>query len=124
LLKQATQAFMFKKIHTIQDVQPAVADVKEIRFNRQPNGITIGRYIFTDSNTFNVAEALECRGIAFDDNGQIVSRPLHKFFNAGEKEWLTPDRLLKREAAGEVAAIFEKVDGSMIASAFFDGQLH
>lgn len=115
---------MFKKINSINDLQLAVAGIKEIRFNRQPNGITIGCYMFMDSKTFELPEALECRGIAFDDAGMIVSRPLHKFFNAGEKDWLTPDRLLEREAAGEVAAIFEKVDGSMIASAWFNGQLH
>ena len=115
---------MFKQINSINDLQPAVAEIKEIRFNRQPNGITIGCYMFMDSKTFELPEALECRGVAFDEAGQIVSRPLHKFFNAGEKEWLAPDRLLERESAGEVAAIFEKVDGSMIASAWFDGQLH
>ena len=115
---------MFKQINSISDLQPAVVEIKEIRFNRQPNGITIGCYMFMDSKTFELPEALECRGVAFDDAGKIVSRPLHKFFNAGEKEWLAPDRLLEREAAGEVAAIFEKVDGSMIASAWFDGQLH
>ena len=104
---------MFKQINSINDLQPAVAEIKEIRFHRQPNGITIGCYMFMDSKTFELPEALECRGIAFDDAGQVVSRPLHKFFNAGEKEWLAPDRLLEREAAGEVAAIFEKVDGSI-----------
>lgn len=77
-----------------------------------------------DSKTFDLPQALECRGVAFDGNGLIVSRPLHKFFNAGEKEWLALDRLLERESAGEIAAIFEKVDGSMIASAWFDGKLH
>lgn len=115
---------MFKQINSINDLQPAVAEVKEIRFNRQSNGVTIGCYMFMDSKTFELPESLECRGVAFDDAGQIVSRPLHKFFNAGEKEWLAPDRLLEREAAGEVAAIYEKVDGSMIASSWFGGQLH
>lgn len=114
----------FKTINQIGDVLDAVSEIKEIRFNRQPNGITVGCYMFMDSKTFELPEAVECRGIAFDDAGQIVSRPLHKFFNAGEKEWLAPDRLLEREAAGEVAAAFEKIDGSMIATAWFDGALH
>jgi RNA ligase len=42
----------------------------------------------------------------------------------GEKEWLTPERLLEQESAGEIAAFYEKLDGSMIASAYFEGQLH
>lgn len=122
--QQACNDSMFKNIHTIADVQQAVADVKEIRFHKQPNAVTIGCYMFMDSNTFEIPEAIECRGIAFDADGLIVSRPLHKFFNAGEKEWLSPDKLLAREADGEVAAIFEKVDGSMIASAWVNGELH
>jgi RNA ligase len=69
-------------------------------------------------------EALECRGIAFDEAGQIVSRPLHKFFNVGEKEWLSPEKLLEREAAGDIAAVLEKIDGSMIASCYSNRQLH
>ncbi len=114
---------MFKTITNIDDLRPAVDDVKEIKFNRQPNGITIACYMFMDSKTFDIPEAVECRGIAFDESGALVSRPLHKFFNLGEKSWLTPDSLLAREAAGEVAAVFEKVDGSMIASAWIDGRL-
>jgi RNA ligase len=115
---------MFKTINTIQDIQAAVEGIKEIRFHKQPNGITIGCYMFMDSKTFNTPEALECRGIAFDEAGQVVSRPLHKFFNLGEKEWLSPEKLWEQEAAGDIAAIFEKIDGSMIASCWSDGQLH
>jgi len=111
---------MFKIISQLSDLQPNVADKKEIRFLAQPNGITIGCYMFMDSKTFETPEALECRGIAFDASGAIVSRPLHKFFNIGEKEWLSPDKLLSRD---DVAAIFEKIDGSMIATAWIDGQL-
>lgn len=29
---------------------------------------------------------LECRGLVFDNNGDLVSRPFHKFFNLGERE--------------------------------------
>jgi RNA ligase len=115
---------MFKHIHYLSDLQAAVAEIKEIRFHRQHNGITIGCYMFMDSKTFDTPEALECRGVAFDDEGKLVSRPLHKFFNLGEKAWLSPEKLLEREAAGEIACIFEKIDGSMIASAWFDNTLH
>lgn len=110
----------FKTVHTINDVRPVVADKKEIRFLAQPQGVTIGCYLFADSKTFDSPEALECRGIAFGSDGQIVSRPLHKFFNVGEKDWLTPDNLLARD---DVAAVFEKLDGSMIATAWVDGRL-
>lgn len=111
---------MFKTVNHISDVQPFVADKKEIRFLAQPNGITLGCYLFQDSKTFDSIEALECRGIAFDARGQIVSRPLHKFFNLGEKETLFPDRVLARD---DIVAIFDKIDGSMIATAWVDGKL-
>lgn len=114
---------MFKIINNIEDIRPAVADLKEIRFLMQPNGITIACYMFMDSKTFLLPEAKECRGIAFDQDGNVVSRPLHKFFNIGEKEWLTPECLLQAELNGEIAAIYEKVDGSMIATSLVDGKL-
>jgi RNA ligase len=112
---------MFKRISHLSDIQPMVADKKEIRFLSQPNGITLGCYLFMDSKTFDSPEALECRGIAFNRDGAVVSRPLHKFFNVGEKEWLSPDKLLQRD---DIVGIFDKVDGSMIATAWIDGYLH
>ncbi|MCP1496190.1 RNA ligase [Pseudomonas migulae] len=111
----------FKHVNNISDIQPSVAAKKEIRFLAQPNGVTVACYMFMDSNTFDSAEALECRGIAFDRNGLIISRPLHKFFNIGEKQWLTQNMLVGRD---DIAAIFEKLDGSMIATAWVEGALH
>ena len=108
-------------IRHIDDVQPVVAGQKEIRFMRQPNGTTVGCYIFMDSHTFDTPEALECRGITFDREGNLVSRPLHKFFNLGEKAHLTLDAIRART---DLAAIYDKIDGSMIATAWLDGQLH
>lgn len=110
----------FKIIRTIDDVQPFVADKKEIRFVEQANGVTVGCYMFMDGHTFDTPEALECRGIAFDRDGRLVSRPLHKFFNLGEKDWLSADRLLARN---DVARIQEKLDGSLISTAWVDGEL-
>ena len=110
----------FPTIRTIADVQPFVAHKKEIKFQIQPNGVTIGCYFFCDSGTFDSPEALECRGIAFDSAGNICSRPLHKFFNVGEKSDLMPEHLLLRP---DLADIHEKIDGSMISTAWVDGKL-
>lgn len=112
---------MFKTIRTILDVREAVADKKEIRFSEHDNGVTIGCYVFMDSRTFDTTEALECRGIAFDRDGNVISRPLHKFFNVGEKPWLSPESLLERD---DIIGVYEKLDGSMIATAWIDEQLH
>jgi RNA ligase len=111
---------MFKHIKHISDVQPFVAHKNEIRFYPQNNGITMSLYLFMDSKTFDTPEARECRGAAFDADGKIVSRPLHKFFNMGEKDYLTPDKLKERT---DVAAVFDKLDGSMVATAWVKGDL-
>lgn len=111
---------MFKHITHISDVQPHVAHKNEIRFYKQPNGITMSLYIHMDSKTFDSPEARECRGAAFDEDGNLVSRPLHKFFNMGEKDYLTPDKLKERT---DVEAVFDKLDGSMVATAWVNGDL-
>jgi len=111
---------MFKIISHIDDIAPVVSNKKEIRFMTQPNQTVVGCYIFADSNTFDSAEALECRGIAFDRNGHVVSRPLHKFFNVGEKPHLSVKHVLERT---DVAGIYDKLDGSMISTAWIDNAL-
>ncbi len=112
---------MFPSIQTLDDLAPLVAGKKEIRISRLPNGTTLACYMFMDSSTFDSPHAMECRGITFDAEGRVCSRPLHKFFNMGEKAWLTPDSLLARES--EVVGVFEKLDGSMLATAWVDGAL-
>jgi RNA ligase len=111
---------MFKHITHISDVQPHVAHKEEIRFYKQPNGITMSLYLFMDSKTFDTPEARECRGSAYDEEGNLVSRPLHKFFNMGEKDYLTPEKLKERT---DVAAVFDKLDGSMVATAWVNGDM-
>ncbi|MDH9287432.1 RNA ligase [Staphylococcus epidermidis] len=91
---------------------------EQIRVLDQPNGRKVVCYIFMDSKTFPTPESRECRGIAFDANGRIVSRPLHKFFNMGEKAELMPEKLLERAARGELAGIYDKIDGSMVSTSY------
>lgn len=111
---------MFPLIPDIHAIRPAVAHKSEIRWTTHPNDVTIGCYLFSDSTTFDSPLTLECRGIAFDRYGAIVSRPLHKFFNLGERPTLTPDALRTRT---DIAAIYDKLDGSMIATAWVDHRL-
>lgn len=110
----------FPTIERIDDLRPHVADKKEIRFAEHPNGVTIACYMFMDSATFDSPLAMECRGIAFDRTGAICSRPLHKFFNVGEKDWLTKESIL---ALASAPRTMEKLDGSLIATAWVDGKL-
>lgn len=114
---------MFKPIRHISDIQSAVANKRDISFVTHTNGASIGCYAtLYDETTFDSPESLECRGIAFDRHGCVASRPLHKFFNLGERPGLDVGELLARQ--GEIVGIYEKVDGSMIATAWLDGALH
>ena len=112
----------FTNIKNINDIQNIVANIKEIKLTKHLNDITVACYVYQDSNTFCTQESLECRGIAFDASGNVVSRPLHKFFNIGEKG-ITIDKLITQESNKTIAAIFEKLDGSMISTAWVDNKL-
>jgi len=109
----------FPVIESIDDLLPFVSDKKEIRCDRQPNGITILCYMFSDSHTFDHPKSIECRGIAFGEDGRVVSRPLHKFFNLGEKEHLRSEVVQH----APITRIMDKLDGSMIATANVHGTL-
>lgn len=111
----------FKKIEHILDIKSFVADKPEIRFTEQSNGCIVGCYVFCDSHTFDTPEAMECRGIAFDQYRNICSRPLHKFFNVGEKPWLSVDAIRGRR--NDIVGIYQKLDGSMIATAWVNGKV-
>ena len=62
----------------------------------------------------------ELRGIIFDSNtGNIIRRPFHKFFNVNEREE-TQDHVID---LSRPHAILEKLDGSIIAPFFANGEL-
>lgn len=52
----------------------------------------------------------ECRGLIFDTNGDLISRPLHKFHNIGEK----PSTMMDKLPTHQSYWIMEKLDGSMV----------
>jgi T4 RnlA family RNA ligase len=54
--------------------------------------------------------AREARGIVFNTNGELVSRPLHKFFNYGENSFSDH----RAVASKKIACILPKRDGSMV----------
>ncbi len=111
---------MFNKIQHINDVLTFISEKKEIRVQQQADGLTVVCYEAYDEQTFDTAAALECRGIVFDRTGALVSRPLHKFFNLGEFPAYSLEKLMARD---DIACIFEKIDGSMVATAWVDDKL-
>ena len=83
-----------------------------------------GRYKIIDyqilrPETFDHPGLLECRGIKFDADGNLLARPFQKFFNLGERpegmpqdlDWSRPHRVL------------EKLDGTMIHPARLEGDI-
>lgn len=108
---------MFAKIESLDAFKTAVADKDEIRFNVQPNNTTVGCYMVSTPTTFDSPEAKECRGIVFDADGKVIARPLHKFFNVGEKESSRFENLDWDKAV----RIMGKLDGSMIHTVRISG---
>ena len=106
----------FPFIHHINDVLGAIADKTEFTVRQHQDYTTVDYQVQTN-NTFDSEIARECRGIKFDRKGNIIARPFPKFFNRGER----PDL----EAAGAVGkpVVMEKVDGSLIHTAYVDGKL-
>ncbi len=68
-------------------------------------------YMIAAENTFDTPEALECRGIVFDNlSGTVASRPLHKFFNVGERNSTRVENIDWSKAV----RVMDKRDGSLI----------
>lgn len=104
---------IFPTVQRLAHFQQAVGEKDEIRFMERMAGranFTVASYMISTPETWDSSFARECRGIVFDANGDIASRPLHKFFNLGERvgariedfDWSTVTRFM------------DKRDGSMI----------
>jgi RNA ligase len=76
-------------------------------------------YIYNNNDTFNDPLLLESRGITFDEDGKIVSRPFEKFFNLDGSQWT-----LSKDLDFTDAEFYLKVDGSMITFVPIDGQIY
>jgi RNA ligase len=87
-----------------------LSEKTEIRFMEQPNGTIVCSYIVAAEDTFDSPFSREARGIVFDASGEIISRPLHKFFNVNER---TETQLANIDWT-DVSRVMVKRDGSMI----------
>lgn len=103
---------MFPKIENIEDMRKAVEHIPEIRFMKQENGTTVCCYMISGENTFQNEFALEARGITFDENGKVISRPFHKFFNMNEREHIRFENI----DWSKVKRIMDKRDGSLVST--------
>ncbi len=112
---------MFKHIESINDILPQIKDKPEINVSSAcGNDTTVVCYVFSGSDTFDNDAAIECRGITFNSiTGKITSRPLHKFFNVGEKLH-TQVQTLNWET---VTRVMIKRDGSVISGTNVNGKM-
>jgi RNA ligase len=106
----------FPRIEHLDDVLPHISYELGFVVSRRADHTVID-YVYATDATFASPVARECRGLKFDSEGRLIARPLHKFFNLGEKEqvgaidWSQPHVAL------------DKLDGSMIHPVRLGGQL-
>lgn len=125
-----TVNYKFPEIRTINDVLPHIQGRPEFIVAERDFGFVIN-YVVAMSDTFGTPHIgtkmvpgakpyfqydygdlvrRECRGIIFDTEGKIMSRPFHKFFNVNEK----PETQTNLIDISRPHTIMEKMDGSMI----------
>jgi RNA ligase len=120
--------YRFPEIRHISDVLPHIEGREEFVVAER-EGYTVINYVVAMADTFDMTGAddlggairRECRGLIFDRDGNIMSRPFHKFFNINEREETQAHRLDLSVLFDHV--IMEKMDGSMIRPILVDGHL-
>ena len=111
--------YYFPDINHIDDVIPHIEDRPEFKV-MEKDWYTVINYMVAFEDTFsllrershhNMKIRRECRGLIFDTaTGNLISRPYHKFFNAGERE----ETAINKINLYEPHVVLEKLDGSMI----------
>ena len=112
--------YEFRYIHTIDDILPYIEGKDEFRVIDKGTYKVIN-YMVAFEDTFAdpwVQYKCECRGLIFDKDGILISRPYHKFFNVGEKPWTQIEKINMYESH----VVLEKLDGSMIRPVVIDGK--
>ena len=118
--------YCFPEIRHISDVLPHVEGRDEFVVAER-EGYTVVNYVVAMADTFDMtgtddlggAIRRECRGLIFDRDGNLMSRPFHKFFNVNERE----ETQTHAVDMSQPHVIMEKMDGSMIRPILVDGYL-
>ncbi len=131
--------YKFPEIRTIDDVLPHIEGRSEFIVAEREFGFVIN-YVVAMPNTFGTPHIgikmvrgskpyfaydygdlvrRECRGLIFDTEGRIMSRPFHKFFNVNEREE-TQTHILDMT---QPHVIMEKMDGSMVRPIRLNGKV-
>ena len=118
--------YKFPEIRTIADVLPHIEGRSEFIVAEREFG-TVINYMVSMADTFDMtgpddiggAIRRECRGLIFDTEGRIMSRPFHKFFNVNEREE-TQAHLLDFT---QEHTIMTKLDGSFVRPIFYQNRI-
>lgn len=109
--------YAFPEIVHIQQALDAIKGDEDLFYVVEKDGFTVINYKLPCNKTFpavtdrNTAIRRELRGIKFcSETGKTLSRVLHKFFNAGERE----ETLLENIDITKKKIRLEKLDGSMV----------
>jgi RNA ligase len=107
--------YKFPFIKHINDVLPHIKDAPEFKVMERDH-YTVVNYVMSGVDTFLDGTSMtswmrrECRGLIFDNNGNVLSRRFHKFFNVNERDETQLDKI----DLASPHVILEKLDGSMI----------
>jgi RNA ligase len=109
--------YSFPIIRTIDDVLPHIEGRDEFIIAERDFGSVINYMVaFPDTFAMSGLDDLtgairrECRGLIFDREGKIMSRPFHKFFNINEKDETQAHQI----DMSRPHVVMDKLDGSMI----------
>jgi RNA ligase len=107
--------YIFPEIVEFEPVRELVLNAEGFTIIRKSDHIVFcyaynAPEVFPEVVSWEDAVRRECRGLAFDLEGRLISRPFHKFFNLGER----PETLPGAVDLTQPHVILEKLDGSMI----------
>lgn len=109
---------MFPIIKKIDDVLPFIQGNDNFSVHKKDDYLIVD-YILNTPEMFGNSMEIECRGLIFHANGNIMSRRLHKFFNFNER----PETSIENIDFSQRHWILEKLDGSMITAIWTNDKL-
>lgn len=135
------QFYKFPEINTIDDVTKALTwEGDDKRFTiAKKDGYSVVNYRIADNDTFPCvltsndgqnkiedeseqrfrAMRRECRGLIFNEKGEIISRRFHKFFNVNERH----ETMIENMDVSLPHLVMEKIDGSMVTPVIIKGEI-
>jgi RNA ligase len=104
----------FPEITDIAQVREAIRGRSEF-IEAQRECYTVFNYMVAHADSFDCPIRRECRGLIFDERGEVMSRRFHKFFNLDEK----PETMHSNVNWMAMHHVLHKLDGSMITPLVF-----